>query len=166
MTHPVFGDIETLGPWTAHIQTMDLSLAEGNPDASVRAWRLAYSAALSDRGWRGLLAVATASIRLRALPGLAGEAVARARETYWIAFFRARQQSSLDGVLSAAAAFKSLGDCAAFEQSLRVADDGEAAAHANAILRYAIGCMHQFGKSGFAKKPTESFATQRKYLLA
>jgi len=103
MTHPVFGDIETLGPWTTHIQTMDLSLAEGNPDASVRAWRLAYSAALSDRGWRGLLAVATASIRLRALPGLAGEAVARARETYWIAFFRARQQSSLDGVLSAAA---------------------------------------------------------------
>ena len=90
MTHPVFGDIETLGPWTTHIQTMDLSLAEGNPDASVRAWRLAYSAALSDRGWRGLLAVATASIRLRALPGLAGEAVARARETYWIAFFRAR----------------------------------------------------------------------------
>jgi len=122
MTRPVFGDIETLGPWTAHIQTMDLSLAEGNPDASVRAWRLAYSAALSDRGWRGLLAVATASLRLRALPGLAGEAVARARETYWIAFFRARQQSSLDGVLSAAAAFKSLGDCAAFEQSLRVAE--------------------------------------------
>ena len=96
MTHPVFGDIETLGPWTAHIQTMDLSLAEGNPDASVRAWRLAYSAALSDRGWRGLLAVATASIRLRALPGLAGEAVARARETYWIAFFRARQQDLHD----------------------------------------------------------------------
>ena len=55
---------------------------------------------------------------------------------------------------------------ATLKQSLRVADDGEAAAHANAILRYAIGCMHQFGKSGFAKKPTESFATQRKYLLA
>jgi hypothetical protein len=49
---------------------------------------------------------------------------------------------------------------------LRLAEDGEAASHANAILRYALGCMHQFGKSGFTKKPTESFAAQRKYLLA
>src|SRR5882672_1561426 len=54
---------------------------------------------------------------------------------------------------------------ATLKQSLRVAEDGEAAARANAILRYAIGCMHQFGKSGFAKKPSESFSAQRKYLL-
>ena len=33
-------------------------------------------------------------------------------------------------------------------------------------MRYAIGCMHQFGKSGFTKKPTESFAAQRRYLLS
>ena len=55
---------------------------------------------------------------------------------------------------------------ATLKQSLRVAEDGEAAARANAILRYALGCMHQFGKSGFSRKPTESFSTQRKYLLA
>ena len=133
MMHPLFGDIETLGPWTAYIQTMDQTLAERDPDASVRAWRQAYSAALSDPGWLGLLTVATASLRLRAFPGLTREAVARARETYWIAFFRARQQRSLDGVLSAAAAFDSLGDCAAFERSMRVAEVlatrvGEAAA--------------------------------------
>src|SRR5437660_11350140 len=54
---------------------------------------------------------------------------------------------------------------ATLKQSLRVADDREAAAHANAILRYAIGCMHQFGKSGFAKKPTERLGTQRQDLL-
>jgi len=54
---------------------------------------------------------------------------------------------------------------ATLKQSLRTAEDGEAAARANAILRYALGCMHQFGKSGFARKPTESFSAQRKYLL-
>jgi hypothetical protein len=34
------------------------------------------------------------------------------------------------------------------------------------MLRYAIGCLHQFAKSGFAKKPTESFSAQRRYLVA
>jgi len=133
MMHSLFGDIETLGPWTEYIRTMDQALAERDPDASVRAWRQAYSVALSDRGWLGLLTVATASLRLRVFPGFARGAVARARETYWIAFFRARQQRSLDGVLSAAVAFDSLGDGAAFEQSMRVAEvlatrTGEAAA--------------------------------------
>jgi len=33
-------------------------------------------------------------------------------------------------------------------------------------VRYAIGAMHQFGKSGFTRKPTESFTAQRKYLLS
>ncbi len=54
---------------------------------------------------------------------------------------------------------------ATLKQSLRTAEDGEAAARANAILRYAIGCMHQFAKSGFTRKPSESFAAQRRYLL-
>jgi TetR/AcrR family transcriptional regulator len=51
------------------------------------------------------------------------------------------------------------------KQSLRTADDGDAAARAAAILRYSIGCMHQFGKSGFSRKPTESFSSQRQYLF-
>ena len=55
---------------------------------------------------------------------------------------------------------------ATLKQSLRLAEDGDAAAHASAMVRYAIGCMHQFGKSGFARKPTESFAAQRKYLFS
>src|SRR5258705_10822820 len=55
---------------------------------------------------------------------------------------------------------------ATLKQALRTAEDGEAAAPAAAILRYSIGCMHQFGKSGFARKPSESFSAQRKYLLA
>ena len=122
MMSSLFGEIEALGPWTAHIQAMDQAVVEDAPGESVRARRQAYSAALSHPGWLGLLAVAAASLRLGVFPGLARGAVARARETYWIAFFRARQQHSLTGVLHAAEAFSALGDRATVEQCLRVAE--------------------------------------------
>jgi TetR/AcrR family transcriptional regulator len=54
---------------------------------------------------------------------------------------------------------------ATLKQSLRVAADGDAAGRAGALLRYAIGCLHQYAKSGFAKKPTDSFNAQRRYLM-
>jgi len=53
---------------------------------------------------------------------------------------------------------------ATLKQSLRAAEQGDAAAHAGALLRYSIGCLHQYSKSGFARKPSESFAAQRRYL--
>ena len=52
------------------------------------------------------------------------------------------------------------------KQSLRVASDADAAGRAAALLRYSLGCLHQFSKSGFAKKPNESFSAQKRYLLA
>ena len=55
---------------------------------------------------------------------------------------------------------------ATLKQSLRDSSDGEAAARASAMLRYAIGCLHQFAMSGFVKKPTESYGSQRRYLAA
>ncbi len=122
MARPMFGKVETLGPWTAHIQAMDQALLSGDPGESVRTWRQAYSAALSHPGWLGLLTVASASLRLAAFPGLSRDAAARARETYWIAFFRARQQRSLNGVLHAAEAFGMLGDRSTVEQCMRVAE--------------------------------------------
>jgi hypothetical protein len=118
----LFGTVEAFGPWTAHIQAMDQAIAENAPGEGVRAWRQAYSAALSHPGWLGLLTVAAASLRLGHFPGLARGAGARARETYWIAFFRARQQHSLNGVLHAAEAFGMLGDQATVEQCVRVAE--------------------------------------------
>lgn len=53
---------------------------------------------------------------------------------------------------------------ATLKQSLRVAQDADAGARASALTRYAIGTLHQFAKSGFAKKPVEAFAAQRRYL--
>ncbi len=52
------------------------------------------------------------------------------------------------------------------KQSLRVASDGDAAGRAGALLRYSIGCLHQYAKSGFSKKPSESFSVQRKHLMS
>jgi TetR/AcrR family transcriptional regulator len=44
--------------------------------------------------------------------------------------------------------------------------DAEVSAQAGLLVRYAIGCLHQFAKSGFTKKPTESYAAQRHFLAA
>ena len=54
---------------------------------------------------------------------------------------------------------------ATLKQSLRATEDGDTASRAGALLRYSIGCLHQFAKSGFVKKPTESFNAQRHFLL-
>jgi TetR/AcrR family transcriptional regulator len=52
------------------------------------------------------------------------------------------------------------------KQALRVGSDADAGGRAGALLRYSIGCLHQFAKSGFSKKPGENFSAQRKYLLS
>jgi TetR/AcrR family transcriptional regulator len=59
------------------------------------------------------------------------------------------------------------------KQSLRTPGEGghkpsdaEVSAHAGMLLRYALGCLHQYAKSGFTKKPTDSLAAQRRYLAA
>ena len=44
--------------------------------------------------------------------------------------------------------------------------DAEVSAQAGLLVRYLIGCLHQFAKSGFSKKPTDSYAAQRRYLAA
>jgi len=55
---------------------------------------------------------------------------------------------------------------ATLKQALRAAADGDAAGHAAALQRYAIGALHQFAKSGFARKPTDGYAAQRAYFAA
>jgi TetR/AcrR family transcriptional regulator len=44
--------------------------------------------------------------------------------------------------------------------------DADVSAHAAFLTRYMIGCLHQYAKSGFTKKPTESYAAQRRFLTA
>jgi hypothetical protein len=101
---------------------MDRAIAEANVTAAVRAWRHAYVLAVNDMGWDGLMDVASACRRIGAIPGLAKTSDDRARETYWLALFRARRQGSLDGVLESAEAFGALGDPAMVGQCIRVAE--------------------------------------------
>jgi TetR/AcrR family transcriptional regulator len=41
---------------------------------------------------------------------------------------------------------------------------GDPAAHAAALTRYSIGCLHAYAHSGFAKKPSESLAGHWRYI--
>jgi TetR/AcrR family transcriptional regulator len=43
--------------------------------------------------------------------------------------------------------------------------DADVSAHAGMLVRYALGCLHQYAKSGFTKKPADSLAAQRRLLL-
>src|SRR3989442_15589474 len=99
MMRPLFGKIETLGPWTAHIRAMDQAVTENDPGEAVRAWRQAYSAALSHPGWLGLLTGAAPPLRLDAFPGPAGGAPRGAREAHRVPFFPARPHAPLNGLL-------------------------------------------------------------------
>ena len=60
---------------------------------------------------------------------------------------------------------------ATLKQSLKVAasqqapdNGGDPASHAAALTRYAIGCLHSYAHSGFAKKPSESLAGHWRYI--
>ena len=112
----------TLTPWTAHLDAMDTAIAANNASAAVLSWRHAYAAALDQPGWRGLVEVAGAALRIGAIPGFRKAAESRARESYWTALFRARRQGSLNGVLDTAEAFGALGDRVMVEQCIRIAE--------------------------------------------
>ena len=112
----------TLTPWTAHLEAMDTAIAANNASAAVLSWRHAYAAALDQPGWRGLVDVAGAALRIGTIPGFKKAAESRARESYWTALFRARRQGSLNGVLDTAEAFGALGDRVMVEQCIRIAE--------------------------------------------
>jgi hypothetical protein len=73
-------------------------------------------------GWQPIVRVAEAARRIGAIAGFARAAEARARETYWIALFRAHREGSLAGVLEAAEGFGVLGDRNMVEQCIRIAE--------------------------------------------
>ena len=133
-------ETETLTPWAPHLQAMDAAIASNNPSGAVLAWRHAYAAALDQPGWRGLVDVAGAALRIGSIPGFRKAAESRARESYWTALFRARRQGSLNGVLDTAEAFGALGDRVMVEQCIRIAErlavlngDGGAAERVRAL---------------------------------
>ena len=86
--------------------------------------------------WRDLIEVGEAALRVGDVPEFTETAPGAARKSYLTALYRAQAQRSVDGVLQAAEGFAALGDRAAVENCLvmanRLADDD---AEAQASIR-------------------------------
>ncbi len=108
--------------WRQHLREMEDAIVTGQAAAAVRAWHRAHAAVIDQPGWQPIVRVAEAARRIGAIPGFARAAEARARETYWIALFRAHREGSLAGVLETAEGFGVLGDRNMVEQCIRIAE--------------------------------------------
>ena len=56
---------------------------------------------------------------------------------------------------------------ATLKQSLKLAashEAGDPAAHAEALVRYVLGCLHAYSRGGFAGKPSATLATHWRYV--
>jgi hypothetical protein len=108
--------------WTSPLSQAYAALERGDAGAAMSAWHEAHAAALRSGRWEGMLAVGDASRRLAETGGDRGDGLARARQAYLTALFRARREHSLDGLLRAAVAFGELGDRDVLAQALRLAE--------------------------------------------
>jgi len=107
--------------WRTHLQSLEEALTRNDLAGAELRWSQAYAAALKSRHWEGLMAAGDAYRRLGARGGFQQIAVAKARQTYLAALFRARSEKSLEGVLQAARGFAELGDEAVVERCLQIA---------------------------------------------
>jgi hypothetical protein len=110
------------GPWTASIQQVDAALARKEYSAALRAANDAYTLALNTTRWDGMVSAGDLYRRIGEATGLRRSFDTKAREAYQKAFFRARQQASVDGVLRAVEGYAALGDTQMVGVGLRVAD--------------------------------------------
>ena len=108
--------------WREHLNEMEQAIAASQAAAAVRAWHRAHAAAIDQPGWQSIVHVAEAARRIGAVPGFGRAGQARARETYWLALFRAHREGSLTGVLRTAEGFGGLGDRNMVEQCIRIAE--------------------------------------------
>ena len=145
----------THAPWTAHLGAMDSAISTNNASAAVLAWRPAYAAALDQPGWRGLVEVAGAALRIGAIPGFRKAAESRARESYWTALFRARRQGSDRGrnVDARRPAVVLFADDGAARRQQRSDDDGEYETGCHSVSRHtpirrACGRCGSVGRNG------------------
>ena len=109
--------------WVSFLHEMDQAIARGDVMSAAVANRGTYRAAIASRSWEGFLAAGDAVLRLGDATHSRGAAEPDARRLYLAALFRARSQSSLDGVLRTTEAFARLGDHEVVAQGLSIARD-------------------------------------------
>jgi hypothetical protein len=106
---------------TAQLTAVDTALATGDVAAALRAWHELYGAMLGTRRWEGFAEAGDAFLRIARALGSPARGMARARDLYMSALFRASGAGSLDGVLRLASAFVDLGDDEIVTHALRIA---------------------------------------------
>lgn len=107
--------------WQARLHEVDEAMARGDLVTAERQWREAYAAALKSRHWQGMVAAGDTYRALGARAGFRTTSIAKARQAYLAALFRARAEGSVEGVLRSAERFAELGDRDVVEQCIRVA---------------------------------------------
>jgi hypothetical protein len=107
--------------WQARLLKVEQAMARGDFAAAETLWREAYAAALKSRHWEGVIAAGDTYRALGARAGFRAASVAKARQAYLTALFRARSEGSVEGVLLTAERFAELGDREVVEQCIRVA---------------------------------------------
>lgn len=110
------------GPWTPAMQQVDAALTRKEYSAALRAANDAYSLALGSTRWDGMVSAGDLYRRIGDATGLRRSFEAKAREAYQKAFFRARQQASVEGVLRSMEGYAALGDAQMVGVGLRVAE--------------------------------------------
>jgi hypothetical protein len=103
------------------LTAVDTALATGDVAAALRAWHDLYGATLETRRWEGFAEAGDAFLRIARALGSPAQGMARARDLYMSALFRASGAGSLDGVLRLASAFVELGDDEIATHALRIA---------------------------------------------
>jgi hypothetical protein len=112
---------ETQLAWQPRLLKVEQAMARGDFAAAETLWREAYAAALKSRHWEGVIAAGDTYRALGARAGFRAASVAKARQAYLTALFRARSEGSLAGVLITAERFAELGDREVVERCIRVA---------------------------------------------
>lgn len=100
---------------------IDSALESGDLAGALRAWHAAYGEAADESGWERFADAGDAYARIARASGSPAEGLARARDLYLSALFRASGAGSLEGVLRVAAAFAELGDDDFVAHALRLA---------------------------------------------
>lgn len=147
---------ESRTPWVPHLKRMDEALVQNDLPTAQRAAHDAFVATLVTATWEGKIAVGQAYQRLAERSEWRAEALQTARREYLDAFFLARQQGSLEGLLESAAAFARLGDRAVVDQCLFFARIMAVRVGGDAPQRVAVWTERLAG-SGASARMTESF---------
>ena len=109
-------------PWSPAIEQVDTALARKEYSAARRAANDAYTLALGTTRWDGMVCAGDLYRRIGEATGLRRSFESKAREAYQKAFFRARQQASVEGILRVTEGYHALGDTQMVGLGIRVAE--------------------------------------------